>query len=36
MEQRMDYYHIAPDAMQIMMEMEKYTKRMVSIENFVS
>lgn len=26
-EQRIDYYNIAPDAMQIMMEMEKYTKK---------
>lgn len=27
MTQRMNYYEIAPDAMQIMMEMEKYTKK---------
>ncbi|MFJ7700308.1 carboxymuconolactone decarboxylase family protein [Lysinibacillus fusiformis] len=27
MEKRIDYYNIAPDAMQIMMEMEKYTKK---------
>ncbi|MEY2366406.1 carboxymuconolactone decarboxylase family protein [Lysinibacillus capsici] len=27
MTQRMNYYEIAPDAMKIMMEMEKYTKK---------
>jgi len=27
MRQRMNYYEIAPDAMKIMMEMEKYTKK---------
>jgi len=27
MEKRIDYYNVAPDAMQIMMEMEKYTKK---------
>lgn len=27
MSQRMNYYEIAPDAMKIMMEMEKYTKK---------
>jgi len=27
MKQRIDYYDIAPDAMKIMMEMEKYTKK---------
>lgn len=26
MEQRIDYYNLAPEAMKIMMEMEKYTK----------
>lgn len=26
LEQRIDYYNLAPDAMKIMMEMEKYTK----------
>ncbi|MEY2373325.1 MULTISPECIES: carboxymuconolactone decarboxylase family protein [Lysinibacillus] len=27
MTQRMNYYEVAPDAMKIMMEMEKYTKK---------
>ena len=26
MEQRIDYYNVAPEALKIMMEMEKYTK----------
>ena len=36
MTQRMNYYEIAPDAMKIMMEMEKYTKKVVLRESFVS
>ena len=26
MEQRIDYYNVAPEALKIMMEMEKYTE----------